>query len=38
MARLDKGNAPAVLAFVRNQQGLMASYSLDGTKISRLKI
>jgi len=38
MARLDKSNAPAVLALVRNQQGLMASYSLDGTKISRLKL
>ena len=38
MARLDKANAPAVLAFVRDQKGLMASYSLDGTKISRLKL
>ena len=38
MARLDKGTMPAVFGLVRNQQGLMANLSLDGTKISRLKI
>lgn len=38
MARLDKVNGPAILGLVRNQQGFMANLSLDGTKISRLKI
>ena len=38
MARLDKGNRPAILGLVRNQQGFMANMSLDGTKISRLKV
>lgn len=38
MARLDKANAPPVVALVRNQEGLMANLSLDGTKISKLKI
>lgn len=38
MGRLDKGNAPAIVGLVRNQQGFMANLSLDGTKISRLKI
>lgn len=38
MARLDKGNSPTILGLVRNQQGFMANLSLDGTKISRLKI
>lgn len=38
MARLDKGTAPAILGLVRNQQGFMANLSLDGTKVSRLKI
>ena len=38
MSRLDKGNAPAIFALVRNQQGFLANLSLDGTKISKLKI
>ena len=38
MARLDKGNRPAILGLVRSQQGLMADLSLDGTKISRLVV
>ncbi|MBC5783834.1 hypothetical protein H8N03_12835 [Ramlibacter sp. USB13] len=38
MARLDKGNSPAILGLVRNQQGFMANVSLDGTKIGRLQI
>ena len=38
MARLDKGNSPTIIGLVRNQQGFMANLSLDGTKISRLKI
>lgn len=38
MARLDKGNRPAIIALARNQQGFMASFSLDGTKISKLRI
>jgi lipid-binding SYLF domain-containing protein len=38
MARLDKGNSPAILGLVRSQQGLMADLSLDGTKISRLVV
>ena len=38
MARLDTGNSPTIIGLVRNQQGFMANLSLDGTKISRLKI
>jgi lipid-binding SYLF domain-containing protein len=38
MGRLDKGAGPAIIGLVRNQQGLMANLSLDGTKISRLQI
>jgi len=38
MARLDKGNSPTIIGLVRNQQGFMANLSLDGTKVSRLKI
>jgi len=38
MARLDKGNSPRIIGLVRNQQGFMANLSLDGTKISRMKI
>lgn len=38
MSRLDKGNRPSIIALARNQQGFMASFSLDGTKISKLKI
>lgn len=38
MGRLDKVNGPAVLGMVRGQQGFMASLSLDGTKISKLKL
>jgi len=38
VARLDKGNAPAMFGLVLNQQGFMANLSLDGTKISKLKI
>ena len=38
MARFDKGRSPAILGAVRSQQGLMASFSMDGTKISRLVV
>lgn len=38
MARLDKGTSPSIIALVRNQQGFMGNLSLDGTKISRLKL
>jgi lipid-binding SYLF domain-containing protein len=38
MSRLDKGNRPSIIGLARNQQGFMASFSLDGTKISKLKI
>ena len=38
MARFDKANTPPVVGLVRNQQGLMANLSLDGTKITPLAI
>lgn len=38
MSRLDKGNRPAIIGLARNQQGIMANFSLDGTKISKLRI
>lgn len=38
IARLDKGNRPEIIGLARNQQGFMASFSLDGTKISRMQV
>ena len=38
MGRLDQARGPAVLALVRNQEGFMASLSLDGTKIEKLAL
>ena len=37
MSRLGR-DAPAIFGLVRNQQGFLANLSLDGTKISKLKI
>jgi len=38
IARLDRRNAPEIVALVRNQQGFMANLSLDGTRIRPLAI
>jgi len=38
MARMDMSKTPDVIAMVRDQQGLMASLSLDGTKITKLNL
>lgn len=38
VSRLDRGNRPAIIGLVRNQQGFMANLSLDGTKVTRLKL
>jgi len=38
MARLDRRNSPEIVALVRNQQGFMANFSLDGTRVRRLNI
>jgi lipid-binding SYLF domain-containing protein len=38
MARLDRRNAPEIVALARNQQGFMANFSLDGTRVRRLAI